>query len=190
LGVIGKIGTFRKPIRNEMKAHMRVKLVLAALGILVEYGVVAQPFIPRRPSEVTYSSQWTYYANRGQVYRANGSAATDVLYHTVGTNPALHVQRDGKVAIVNRQVSENDPTQGTLAEVNMTFVGEGVLEPRTYLIDPTLGVRNFYERFTPEGVTGVTGGKRVVLENVYNNIDFHITSNNAGPEFHRGSPGG
>ena len=52
-----------------------------------------------------------------------------------------------------------------------------------HAIDPTSGIRNFYERFTPDGVTGVTGTRRIVMENVYHNIDFHITSNNVGPEF-------
>lgn len=42
---------------------------------------------------------------------------------------------------------------------------------------------NFFEEFTPDGVTNVGGGKRVIYEDIYEDIDYHILSNVLGPKF-------
>ncbi len=157
--------------------------VVSVLAFLIGTATLAQVFIPHRPAGVTYSPLWTQYKNRGQVFHADGHPADAVLTSSVGTNPAIHAMEGRKTGFVHRAVDPTHPDEGSLAQVNMTFVGEEAHDPIVHEIDPTTGFRNFYERWTPEGVTGVTGYKRLVMESVYDSVDYHITSNNSGPEF-------
>ncbi len=62
-------------------------------------------------------------------------------------------------------------------------MGERVHDPEPLLWDPIGMKYNFYETYTPTGVTGVAAGKRVIYESVYDSIDYHVLSNKSGPKF-------
>ncbi len=68
--------------------------------------------------------------------------------------------------------------------MDLAFVGSNALAPTPYIWDPVPQHYNFYEQNTPQGVLGVTGGKRVIYENIYPNIDLHLYSNKWGPKMY------
>ena len=114
-----------------MHTFRTLPLAAALLVLSLAHEADAQPFIPKRPAGVACSPLWTLYGNEGQIYRSNGDFASQVLHSTVGTNPAIHAMKDARTGFVFRTMDGNDPEEGngTLAEVDMTFIGEGVRQP-------------------------------------------------------------
>ncbi|MBK8614270.1 MAG: T9SS type A sorting domain-containing protein [Flavobacteriales bacterium] len=61
--------------------------------------------------------------------------------------------------------------------------GEAVRVSVPFAYDPLPMKYNFYETYTPQGVTNVTGSQRIIYPNIYSKIDYHILSDRYGPKF-------
>ncbi len=142
------------------------------------------PFIPKDQFGEAASDAWPWVPNEGQVFDIGGTFRDDVLFHSVGTFPSLYAMKHNRVAVV---VPDDDlPTHAhdSLTRVDFAFTGLGAKDPTPILWDETPRRYNFYEQFTPQGVVGVTGGKRVIYEDIYEGIDLHLYSNKWGPKMY------
>ncbi|MBL7940790.1 MAG: hypothetical protein JNL43_15625 [Flavobacteriales bacterium] len=141
---------------------------------------MAQPFIPKDLLDEPPSDAWTYVPNLGQNYDLAGHYRSDVLFSSVGTLPAIFLMKQNRIGIVVPELDPIDPSNSRINRVDLEFV-ETHNETSPALAEPTGHQYNFYETYTPHGITGVQGGKRVVYKDVYPDIDVHMYSNRWGP---------
>ena len=145
--------------------------------------VLAQPFIPRNVDGMDCSQGWVYLPNRGQVFDLAGTNRSDVRFHSVGTLPSVYAMDHARTAVTFPAYDSLDHQNDAVCRIDMMPTGEAVRSPEPILWEPTQMKYNFYETHTPQGVTGVTGGLRVIYEDIYPSIDYHILSNAYGPKF-------
>ncbi|MBK8950757.1 MAG: T9SS type A sorting domain-containing protein [Flavobacteriales bacterium] len=160
-----------------------MKQWLAYIVSLVTTFGQAQVYVPEELFGESYAAKWTYLRNNGQVHDLNGDFSDETVFHSVGTNPTLYAQRGSRTVWTMRYADTSGVGLDTIVRVDMTCIGEEVGDPLPVVLDTITGHYNFYEEFTPTGITGVGGGKRVVYEEVWKKIDYHILSNRWGPKF-------
>jgi hypothetical protein len=118
------------------------------------------------------------------VFDVEGTLREDVLFHSVGTFPTLYAMKGNRVAVCVPQPDLPSHEHDTLFRIDLAFTGAGANETTPVLMEGTPRRYNFYEQYTPQGVTDVTGGKRIVYPNVYDSIDVHLYSNQWGPKLY------
>ncbi|MBX2983367.1 MAG: SBBP repeat-containing protein [Flavobacteriales bacterium] len=164
-------------MRKEMTLSGYVLFVLGTSN----YCMAQEPYIPKDLNNEPYSHAWTYVPNNGQVFDLDGNYREDVMYHSVGTMPTVYMQRNARTAITFPDIHAEDSTLDRLIRIDMSLENSSAKPP--VLKDPVPMRYNFYEQYTPDGITDVTGGKRIIYQEVYPAIDYHIFSNENGPKF-------
>jgi len=142
------------------------------------------PWVPKDLLNEPPSHAWHYLPNNGQVFDVEGTLREDVLFHSVGTFPTLYAMKGNRVAVCVPQPDLPSHEHDTLFRIDLAFTGAGANETTPVLMEGTPRRYNFYEQYTPQGVTDVTGGKRIVYPNVYDSIDVHLYSNQWGPKLY------
>lgn len=135
------------------------------------------PFVPKDQFGEPPNDAWNYLPNAGQVHDLDGNFRDDVRFHSVGTYPGLYMMKQNRIAIVV-------PDDGSVSRVDLAFIGPGAKNPEPFLWEPTGTRYNFYEQNIPTGVENVLGGKRVIYEEAYDDIDIHVYSNKWGPKLY------
>lgn len=126
----------------------------------------------------------TYLPNQGQVYDLAGNFRNDVYFSSVGTFPTLFLMKANRIGIVIPELNMEQPANSLIHRLDLQFVGAHASQPVPHVYESTDHLFNFFETYTPHGVTGVQGGKRVVYEDVYPGIDVHMYSNKWGPKMY------
>ena len=122
----------------------------------------------------------SYYQNKGQVV-TNGVSAKDVYFHTTSNNPTSYLF-DDKVSLVQYRIDTSITNLDSIHRVDMLFAEGLKTEPVTYeVVSDHL---NFYMPHIAEGREYISGYKRVIYPSVYNGVDFHVYSNDAGLKYY------
>jgi hypothetical protein len=140
-------------------------------------------FIPKDPLTEPYGHHWTFLMNMGQCFDLGGNFREDIAAQSVATAPTLSVMKDLRTSMCFPVFFEEYHAADHTIRLDWTFIGEGVNQTTIEYYDEVDSHWNFYEEFTPRGVTGVQGAKRVVQQNIYDFIDYHVLSNAFGPKF-------
>lgn len=116
--------------------------------------------------------------NAGQVIDTEGDLRPDVEFYSEGGMVRRYVRDNGSTAFV---INNADTTgHDTLLRVDMIASGEMALLPDVLAQYQTGGLNNYYLPHTAPGITGVPGYKRVVQENIYEEIDLIHYSGSSG----------
>ena len=130
-----------------------------------------------------YGPGWRFAPNMNWVYDLAHNFRGDVKFASVGTYPDLYMYTDNRSGMVIAVPDTADTTSQRLIRLDWTFVGEEAngADPVSW---DDLGMRyNFYQEDTPFGATDVQPCKRVVYEDIYDDIDYHVLSNAHGPKW-------
>jgi len=156
----------------------------ARTALTIASNAQGPPFIPREPAGETYSPAWVYIPQQGEIFDVGNNYRSDVSFMSVGTKPTLYLfKHEDRTAVTIPVYDEADHTKDSLIRFDWRFVGENANDVIPVPVDPIGSHYNFYETNTPYGVTNVPGVRRGVSQNVYNNIDYHVESNQYGPKF-------
>lgn len=136
-----------------------------------------------------------YYKNQGQMIDHLGSVRNDILYYTEMTYPGIVVMEDtvsfwdyafGDTTLIN--------PKDTLRRIDMSFVckpdrNNGNNSPiscgNVVHYEESSDHLNYYlPHCGPSGITNVKGYARIVYEDVFPNINFHLYSNAKGPKMY------
>ena len=101
---------------------------------------------------------------------------------SVSTFPTLFMMKDNRIAVTIPEHDTANAQNSVVHRIDLSFGGPKALSPVPSLYDVDPHIYNFFEQYTPQGVTGVRGGERVIYENIYPKIDLHVTSNKWGPK--------
>ncbi len=161
----------------------RIAHLVAFTALTIALNAQGPPFIPREPNGETYSPAWVYIPQQGEIFDVAGNYRNDVAFMSVGTKPTVYAFKDGRTETTIPFYNEADHSLDSLLGLQWSFVGEGAHHVQPVPVDPIGSHYNFYETNTPAGVTNVPGARRLVYQNVYDHIDYHLLSNQYGPKF-------
>ncbi|MBL7801564.1 MAG: T9SS type A sorting domain-containing protein, partial [Chitinophagales bacterium] len=153
-----------------------------AVYVSVKYNQ-AETFFP--PDTELAALPFAFYENKGQIINDTLGVADGVNYYTNTANPRIYLQNRQLSYVMNRI----DSLQDSLQRIDLVFLGNPATkyssgETKYYpnsKVNPYLnyyigGLTNFQEH--------VEGYERIVEKNLYNNIDWHIYSNNSGLKYY------
>lgn len=130
-----------------------------------------------------------FQENRGQVRDADGNVRNDILFVADGPGVRLFLHDRGISYVftsfdMKRDAGEHSlgsliessvqhPSSAVAYRLDMTLLG-GSARARIRAADPLPGQLNFYLAHCPRGITGVREYRRLVYENVYEQIDLEL----------------
>jgi hypothetical protein len=123
------------------------------------------------------SSNNLFYENRRQLFNTNSEPATDVAYYTESSFPQQYIAND-KISFVlnNHDTLGND----SLQRIDLAFLNSSPNTKAYSTKQEKLGYLNYFNQHFPDGIVNVKGSKKIVIPNLYNDIDLVYSSNDAG----------
>jgi hypothetical protein len=135
--------------------------------------------------------------NRGQVTNENGEPASDVLFTVFGNGMKLFIKKNGidyqfiKSTSVNKThaVSANGPvltneSSGMTSSHHVKMVLKNTRSATSVRKEGRgQDLENFYLGHCPQGIVNVPNYQKIIIENIYDNIDWVIYFKNGQPEY-------
>mgnify|MGYP001979140749 CR=1 FL=1 len=169
--------------------HTRTPIIL--LCLLPFLGLAQVQPLPDGKGEEP-NSHIAFLKNDGQFSDEDDNSVPDVKYGFIQGNLQGYASVDGRFSFVSIEfdtIPNDTITTDSIFRQDMTLVNnvEGNITP--VAADPVgeeeaEGVYNFYLPVCPNGVTDVKSYKRLVYEDVYTDIDYHVYSNASGFKFY------
>ncbi|WP_343631968.1 SBBP repeat-containing protein [Fluviicola sp.] len=121
------------------------------------------------------TSGWGMEVNRGQLLDTNGDVAEEVKIYNDHSNPGVFICEDRiSYVFVGEQSS-----QKAYQKVDMTFLNANA-DYGIFKTEEVAGFTNYYLPHIPDGITKNKAYSRVVLNGIYDKIDYHQYSNKNG----------
>lgn len=121
------------------------------------------------------TSSWGMEVNRGQLLDTNGDVAEEVKVYNDHSNPGVFICDDHiSYVFVGEQSS-----QKAYQRVDMTFLNSNT-DYGIFKTEEVAGFTNYYLPHIPDGITKNRAYSRVVLNGIYDKIDYHQYSNKNG----------
>jgi hypothetical protein len=123
-----------------------------------------------------------YYENKGQLIATDSSAIPSIRYYTNNTNPHCYF-KENSLCMVFSHVDDSVATNDTLHRIDLTFTNSNQ-NTKIYPLDEVNSYLNYFLAQCPDGITKVHGNEKLVMPNLYNNIDLVYASNNRGFKYY------
>jgi hypothetical protein len=141
----------------------------------IDLNNVAEPF----------NSAHLYYPNTGEILDENGSVTNTPIYYSKFSKPTTYILQD-RVSFceATSDTSKVNPID-SLSRVDMIFVEANkntTIYPFEFQNNTSLNY--FLPHTGAAGITNVKGGTRLMMPNIYPNIDLHYYSNATGFKYY------
>lgn len=128
------------------------------------------------------SSTLQFYENKGQLANTSNLPIPEVKYYTTTTYPDLYFQNTSLSYVFSR-IDSTASTTDTVHRIDLQFIQSNPLT-KPYNFDPAPDFLNYYTANCPSGITGVKGFQRLMIPNIYPNIDLNYYSNADGLKYY------
>ncbi len=128
------------------------------------------------------SNTFQFYENKGQLINTDTLPIPGVKYYTNDAAPALYFQNTS-LSYVFSKIDTIESTPDTLHRIDLKFVQSNPLT-KIYAFEPQENFLNYYLAHCPNGITDVKGFQRLMIPNIYPNIDLHYYSNQNGLKYY------
>ena len=124
------------------------------------------------------SVSFKFYENKGQLIGTNGALQSDLKYYTMNSRVNLYLDDEGISSVWKKLEGDNDPD--TLYRIDMNrYNSESTTSLQSF--NKSDDYLNYYLAHTPnKGITYVYCYERIVYSNYFENIDYHLYSNQSG----------
>ncbi|MBA2611181.1 MAG: T9SS type A sorting domain-containing protein [Bacteroidetes bacterium] len=130
-----------------------------------------------QPSEL-----FAYTENKGQLVEPNGTPVTDIQYYIEGSSPNYFI-KNNNLSFIFSKYDTIIATTDTFHKVDVVFQKSNnntkAVPFEQYSLD-----KNYFINQTISGITNVKSSKRVMIPNIYPNIDLHYYSNQNGIKYY------
>jgi hypothetical protein len=126
------------------------------------------------------SSSHLYYSNSGEILIADttNTIANEVLYYTMYGNDREFILNNNKIAFVSAKNNTANPIKDSLSRIDLEFHKSNTLtKPYHFVTQDTTSVLNFFLGNLSREIKNVKGNSRIMIPNIYPNIDLHLYSN-------------
>jgi hypothetical protein len=131
----------------------------------------------------TVNNSHLYLRNKGQLVQTNGTLATEVLYYTHNTNPALYVEKDA-FNFVYSHTDTSQTTLDTLERMQVKFLASNVNASHHEYLPKFTNYNYFLGYAQSPAITDVQGHERIFVPNFYPYIDLHYFSGKGGIKYY------
>lgn len=128
------------------------------------------------------SNSFAFYENKGQLLNTNGLPIPEVKYYTDNTSQKLYFQKTSLSYVFSR-VDTVISTLDTLERIDLQFVQSNPLT-KPYSFDQQSSYLNYFLENCPTGITDIKGSQRLLIPNIYPNIDLNYYSNQNGLKYY------
>lgn len=158
------------------------QLLLISMLLILQIQIIAQVNIPPDYNEGdTPSNNYYFYKNKGQLIDANADLRNEISYYTRNHKVNLFLSEEGKVSCAWNKLGDGS-TNDSLYRIDIQ--GYGNSNPNSITsFDQSGNYLNYYLPHCGNGITDVRGYRRIVYENYFEQIDYHITSNQSGAKY-------
>lgn len=126
---------------------------------------------------------FAYLRNNGQLFNTLNQPVTDVKYYTEAGGSLFYIKNTG-YSIVNQKLdTSRTHTNDSLTRVDVQFEKSNT-NTKAYNFEDYSDLTNFYQSNCPQGIEGVIASKRLMIPNIYPNIDLHYYSNQNGIKYY------
>lgn len=136
-------------------------------------------YTPVDNSSDVVKSKFLYYKNQGQL-RNQLNQPTDVEYYTLFGGPQTFMKKDRLSFLFSKSDSTMNPD--TLQRIDLKFFGANQLT-KTFTQEEDVQQANYFLPHCGTGISG-HGNKRLMIPNLFPNIDLHYYSNENGIKFY------
>ena len=160
---------------NAKYDYTTVKITQTPVYFPIDYNNVPEAFSPTH----------LYYQNTGEVKDYSGAVVNDVLFYTKHASPKEFIFSNKIAFCLSKQdTSSNNPID-TMVRVDMVF-NRAQEKQNVYPFEvQNNGVINYLlPSFGANGKTDVKGSSRLMVPNIYPNIDLHYYSNQKGLKYY------
>lgn len=160
-------------------------LYVVAFTLLTATTTGQSPYSPPDLFGETAKGNYNFYQNKGQILHTDGTPARDLYYYTNSSNPNIYVgDRRASFVMVKHDTIHPD----SIARVDLTLPctvpsehdvtrNEDPCSNIPIPVKQVPGHLNYYLGHVPTGVGKVYGYERLVFEDIYPGIDWHLYSN-------------
>lgn len=131
--------------------------------------------------EKTQSSM-LYYENKGQLLNTDTIPIPQVRYYTNNSYPQYYFMND-TLSIIFPHIDTIDATSDTLQRIDLKYVNSND-QPKVYPLEQKESYLNYFLAHCPQGVTQTYGNQKLIIPDLYNNIDVVYSSNQNGIKYY------
>lgn len=141
------------------------------------------------PNEEPAKQGFFFIENGGQIIDSDGNPDTEVLFYSIFGNERIYIRPTG-ISIVTANKGQDATSNDTIQRVDLEFAGSNpaiynyqtshLRTGNVHTLEQTSGRFNFFLGHIPEGITNVPAFKRIVFEDVFQDIDIGFFSNPEG----------
>jgi hypothetical protein len=159
------------------------------LNVKFDYTTIRISQTPLYPL-IDYNNETSYepyyfYENQGQILTTNNTAANEVKYYTTNASPQLFFQNTLMSFVFAKIDTSRTTDNDTVNRVDLSFP-ESNIYAQAHQESQKPVFANYYLT-TPIGAVskaGIHGFERIMIPNIYPNIDLHYSSNNKGLKYY------
>lgn len=128
------------------------------------------------------SSNFMYYENRGQLVDISNSPISEIRYYTNNTTPGMYF-KDYSFSYVFSKVDTIATTRDTLQRIDISFKNSQD-NTKIYPLEEQNNYLSYFISQCQQGITEIKGNQRLVIPNLYPNIDLMYYSNSKGFKYY------
>ncbi len=147
---------------------------------LIKY--TANSYIVPPDDDMEHPTSLTFFENKGQIIDTDDELREDIKYYTHRQTPSLYFTDD----VISYVWSSIDTTTAddTLARVDLSFIGSNGSKEIHRATSQGGEYLNYYLAHCPDGVTNARSSDRLVLNDLYANVDLEYYFDGAGLKYY------
>lgn len=123
------------------------------------------------------SKNHLFYENRGQIYNTNSQIAAEVNYYTESSFPQQYIQNDRISFVLSNQDSLNNDS---IQRIDLSFENSNPNTKTYNTKQEKIAYLNYFNHNNPNGVVDIKGSKKIVVPDLYTDINLIYSSNKTG----------
>lgn len=126
-----------------------------------------------------------YYPNQGQLIDTTHSAVPDIKFYTNNTYPAFYFKNNSQSFVFSKSDTASTGRNDTLHRIDLNFTNS-IENAKVYPMErQDNGYLNYFLAHTDSnGIVGIHGNQRLIIPNLYSNIDLMYSSNQNGIKYY------
>ena len=127
------------------------------------------------------SPSYWFYSNQGQITDVNNSKAENVMFYTDKTSPNMYINSNSSMSFVFSKIDTISTTSDTIQRVDLTF--ESSRTAKAYPVDGQKFYISYFKGANDD-YTSIRANSKLVMQNIYSNIDLMYSSNENGIKYY------
>lgn len=139
-------------------------------------------YITPPDDDMNHPLAFNFFENRGQIIDSNDELREDIKFYTHRVSPSLFFF-DDKLSYVWARVDTTDEVD-TLARIDLSFVGSNTTAAVHRASSEGGEYLNYFLAHCPDGITNVKSTDRLIVPELYNDVDLEYYFDNSGFKYY------